>query len=386
MYAPLPAPDPVAAEHSARLLTHIRDAIERAGGSVDFAHYMALALYAPGLGYYAAGATKLGPSGDFVTAPELSPAFGQAIAAQLAPLVRSGLPAILEAGPGRAALAASILEELGQLDALPHRYLLLEPSPDLRERGRALLAERIPALAGRTQWIDALPQAFEGVVLGNEVLDAMPARIVGRHDGVLLERRVGIDDATGRPCWRAMPLGVDLLASVQALQLPDDVWTEIHVEACAFIRTIAAMLRRGVALFIDYGFPAREYYHPQRRLGTLMCHYRHRAHDDPFFLPGLQDITVHVDFTAVAQAAMDAGLDLLGYTSQAQFLINAGITDILLRRSPVDAKAYLPEANRVQRLLSPNEMGELIKVIALGRGIDAPLKGFDRGDRSRALA
>jgi len=381
---PLPEPTADARDHSERLVQHIRDQIGANGGWIAFARYMELALYAPGLGYYMAGARKLGREGDFVTAPEISPLFGETLARQVAQVLDSDLEEILEIGAGTGALAASLLAELERLGRLPKRYLILELSADLRERSRDTIAARAPHLMERVAWLNRLPPAFSGVVLGNEVLDAMPVHIVRVTESGIEESGVEtVDGGAFRWSWR--PAAGELLEAARELELPPGYTTEIGLVARGFVRSLAEALERGVAMFIDYGFPRHEYFHPQRATGTLMCHYRHHAHDDPFFLPGLQDITSHVDFTAIADAGVDAGMALLGYTTQAQFLINCGITDVLSRVPAEDAGRYLPLANQANRLLSPAEMGELFKVIAFGKGFDAPLIGFRSGDRMHTL-
>jgi SAM-dependent MidA family methyltransferase len=380
--AQFPAPSADALEASARLVARIEAEIERAGGWISFERYMALALYAPGLGYYMAGARKLGRDGDFVTAPEISGLFGRALAGEVGRLADGGLGDILEIGAGSGALAADLLLELERLGRLPPRYLILELSPDLRERSRATLAARAPHLIERVAWLNGLPPAFTGVVIGNEVLDAMPARVVRRQDGTVAE--MGVKRVEGGLGWAPRPASGELIALAQARFPENDYESELPLAASAFIRSLGGMLERGVLLFFDYGFPRREYYHPQRNHGTLMCHYRHRAHDDPFFLPGLQDITVHVDFSAIAEAGLDAGLELLGYASQAQFLVNCGITGLLAGTSADDAR-YAALAGEAQKLLSPAEMGELFKVIALGKGVSGRLAGFASGDRRHTL-
>ncbi|MGH8616547.1 MAG: class I SAM-dependent methyltransferase [Burkholderiales bacterium] len=382
----LPAPGADALAHSARLQALIRDEIHAAGGSLPFSRYMALALYAPGLGYYMAGSRKLGADGDFVTAPELSPLFGQALAQQAAEvLAMPGCDAVLEIGAGSGALAAALLEELERLGRLPAQYLILELSPDLRARSRDTLAARVPHLIGRVAWLNQLPPRFSGFIIGNEVLDAMPCALVFARDGEILETHVRATAAGGFETVDCAPEPA-VLAAAAALALPPQGYrSELQLEAQAFLRTLGGVLERGVALFLDYGFPQREYYHPQRNEGTLMCHYRHRAHADPFLHVGLQDITTHVDFTAMATAARAGGLQLAGYASQAQFLINCGITDVLARTDAADVRAYAPLAAGVQKLLAPSEMGELFKAVAFTRGWDAPLAGFAQGDRSRTL-
>jgi SAM-dependent MidA family methyltransferase len=379
----LPIPSAEALAHSEKLAALIRDEIAANGGWLPFTRYMERALYAPGLGYYTAGARKLGREGDFITAPEMTPLYGRTLARQAAQLLESGLEQILEIGAGSGALAAAMLEELQQLGRLPRHYYILEVSPDLRERERDLLAQRVPQLLERVVWLNRLPTLYQGLIIANEVLDAMPVHVVRTGTAGVEEGGVSVNGENFIWAWR--PAAEPLRAAAAALHLPEGYQTEIQLIARAFVGTLAQALERGVVLLIDYGFPAHEYYHAQRSEGTLMCHYRHRAHTDPFFLPGLQDITSHVDFSAVARAGGEAGLELLGYTGQAQFLINCGITDILQRTPPEDAAAYLPQAGAAQQLLSPSEMGELFKVIALGKDYPVPLIGFASGDRRAAL-
>ena len=344
---------------------------------------MALALYAPGLGYYMAGARKLGRDGDFVTAPEISPLFGRALARQVQQLAQAGLTDVLEIGAGSGALAADLLLELERLGNTPARYLILELSSDLRERSRDTLAARAPHLLERVAWLNGLPPSFEGVVIGNEVLDAMPARVFQRNGSAIVEMGVAFKD--GKLGWSARSAATPA-AEVDPSCFPVDGYrSEIQIVARAFIRSLGEAVARGVALFIDYGFPRAEYYHPQRATGTLMCHYRHRAHDDPFFLPGLQDITTHVDFSAIAQAGREAGLEVDGYANQAQFLVSCGITDLLAETPAENVAAYAPQAAQAQKLLSPAEMGEFFKVIALGKGVPGPLRGFELADKSHTL-
>ncbi|WP_420994059.1 class I SAM-dependent methyltransferase [Cupriavidus sp. 30B13] len=400
--ASLPLPPADALSASATLSAHIAQAIDAAGGWLGFDRYMALALYAPGLGYYSGGAAKFGrdarDGSDFVTAPELSPFFARTLARQFAPLLAEpGLAQLLEFGAGTGRLAADLLLALEQEGQLPGRYAIVELSGELRARQQATLAARAPHLAARVEWLDTLPGHFEGVIVGNEVLDAMPVRLFARSHGRWLERGVIRQEAaaagnaaqTGAAFAfsdRPVPAG-DLPEALHAIPGDHDIVTETHAEAQGFVRAVGAMLARGAAFFIDYGFPAAEYYHPQRMGGTLMCHYRHHAHPDPFLYPGLQDITAHVDFSGIAHAAADTGLIVAGFASQARFLMNAGITELLMALDPGDTRSFLPAANAVQKLLSEAEMGELFKVIALTRGLDhaLPLAGFARADRSHAL-
>jgi SAM-dependent MidA family methyltransferase len=381
--AELPAPSPEAAALSEKLVRLIAGEIRRGGGWVAFARYMELALYAPGLGYYMAGARKLGRDGDFVTAPEISSLYGRTLARQIAQLAALGFNEILEIGAGSGALAADLLTELEQLGCPPQRYLILELSPDLRDRSRDTLARRAPRLLDRVAWLNQLPPSFSGIVIGNEVLDAMPVHVFERQGSRIVE--LGAALAHGGFKWSARPSGRAPVEPDPACFPVDGYRTEIQLVARGFVSSVGAALAHGVALFIDYGFPRHEYYHPQRALGTLMCHYRHRAHDDPFFLPGLQDITTHLDFSALAQVGRERGLDLIGYATQAQFLVNCGITDVLSETPATDAAAYAPLAAQANTLLSPSEMGELFKVIAFGKGVAVPLRGFTQGDRSHTL-
>lgn len=380
----LPPPGPDAIEHMERVLRCIAQSIGN-GGFLPFDRFMELALYAPGLGYYSAGAAKLGADGDFVTAPEISALFGAALARQMAELIELGCSRIIELGAGTGRMAGDILRELARIGCLPARYEIIEVSADLRDRQATHLRDAVPDLIDRVRWLDRLPEAVEGVILGNEVLDALPVGLIRMQDGDVRELGVTLSEDGTRLLWGAQPAQGELQRQAAALGLPDGYRTEIHLAARGLVRSLADVLTRGVALFVDYGFPASEYYHPQRSEGTLMCHYRHHAHTDPLCLPGLQDITAHVEFTAIADTASSAGFEVLGYTSQASFLMNCGILDALARIDPEDVKRYAPACAGVQKLLSPAEMGELFKVIAFGRGIDAPLLGFRAGDRRGRL-
>ena len=384
MNATLPAPSADALAHSQRLAAHLRALIADAGGWIPFSRFMEAALYAPGMGYYAAGARKFGAAGDFVTAPELTPLFGRTLARAIAPVLAETNGDVLELGAGSGRLAADMLEALKQLGVLPPRYAILEVSADLRQRQQDTLAHAAPHLAERVHWLDALPESFTGVILGNEVLDALPAEVIHWTDAGPQQR--GVVMAGDGFAWADRPL-VDpvLRARAEALDCVPDYVSEINLAAEALIASLGQALQRGLLLMIDYGFAASEYYHPQRHMGTLRAHYRHRALDDPFLLPGLCDLTAHVDFSAVARAGMAAGLTLAGFASQAGFLLNSGLTELLMQTSPTDAAAYLPQANAVQRLVSPAEMGELFKVIGLTKGEVSPLAGFARGDRQHTL-
>jgi len=340
----------------------IEQEIAAAGGWISFARYMQLALHEPGVGYYASGARKFGPGGDFVTAPELGSLFGRTLARQLREFER-----ILEIGAGSGALADVLTREL----SCP--YVILETSAELRLRQR----ER---LGGRVQHIERLPERFHGAVLANEVVDAMPVHLAHWTQAGIMERGVGPGLT-----WADRPASGELLAVAQAIELPAPYVSEIGLPARGWMRTMVEHLEQGALFVIDYGFPRHEYYHPQRATGTLMCHYRHQAHADPFARPGEEDITAHVDFSALAEAAHAAGAEVLGYASQAQFLVNCGITEVLAEANVENALHYAPIAAQAQKLLSPAEMGELFKVLAVGKGTSSPLAGFSRGDRRASL-
>ncbi|MDQ2963594.1 MAG: class I SAM-dependent methyltransferase [Pseudomonadota bacterium] len=362
-------------------------AIADAEGWISFAEYMNAALYAPGLGYYAAGAHKFGAGGDFVTAPELTPLFGRTVAVQLAQVLEQ-IPdgEILEIGPGSGRLAADVLAGLAERNAIPERYLLLEVSPDLRERQLELLSAQVGALLSRIRWIDALPERWSGAVIANEVLDAVPAHLVVRRGGEWFERGVSLD-ASAHLAFADRRLASGMLRDMASRRFPEggDYVSELNPMAEALVTSIAERCRRGLLLLVDYGFPAAEYYHPQRDGGTLMAHYRHRTLPDPFWCPGLIDMTTHVDFTSMARAGVAGGMSVAGFATQAHFLVNCGVLDALARCGDPQSAAYLRAANAVEKLTSPAEMGELFKVLALRRGIDPELIGFREGERSHRL-
>ncbi|MCO5108456.1 MAG: SAM-dependent methyltransferase [Burkholderiaceae bacterium] len=389
----LPAPPAHAAQVSRELAARVADAIGQAGGWIGFDRYMDMALYEPRLGYYAAGSRKFGADGDFVTAPELSPLFGQCLAAQCAHWFDSAPASIVEFGAGSGEMAAQLLESLETLGAAPQRYEIVELSAELRGRQRELLARRVPALLGRVSWLDALPLRIEGVVLANEVLDAMPVRLFRFSEDRVFER--GVARAPGGGFAFADRPGDDAFAA-RVRQAVSEAWgaagapagdyvSEIGEQAEGWVATVAARLARGAMLLLDYGFPRAEYYHPDRSGGTLQCHYRHRVHGDPFLWPGLQDVTAHVDFTAVSRAALGAGLAPLGYNSQARFLLDCGLLDRLGALPRDDAREWARQARAAQMLLSEAEMGELFKAIAFGRDVPDDAPGFATRDRRAVL-
>jgi len=383
--APTGASAATAASSPSDLASRLAARIAQAGGWLAFDEFMAAALYSPGLGYYSGGRRIFGidPRGgsDFVTAPELSPLFGRVLAVQVEEALRaSGTCEVIEFGAGSGALAEQLLQALpAAIDGEPLRYAIVELSGALRERQQARLA----GFAPRVRWLDAWPEAIRGVVVGNEVLDAMPVKLLARGARAWHERGVALD-AAGRFAFadRAEPL--QLAGATRAAEALD-AWagppgsvTEIHPQAEAFIESLAARLVQGAALLIDYGFPEHEYYHPQRTGGTLMCHRGHRADGDPLADVGEKDITAHVNFSGIALAAQSAGLEIAGYTSQARFLLNCGLGELL-------AAASTAERAMAQRLVNEHEMGELFKVIALSRGSTLDPLGFRAGDRTHRL-
>lgn len=354
----------------------IARSIERAGGWIGFDRFMALALYAPGLGYYANTLAKFGhmPSSgsDFVTAPELTPMFGQALAAQVAEaLEKTGTDTVWEFGAGSGALAVQLLHALDGMGRGDVRYRIVDLSGTLRERQQQALAGH----AGRVEWLDELPEAMEGVVVGNEVLDAMPVQLLARVGGQWFERGVVRNAADDGWAWADRETEHRPPVDVPG---EHDYLTEIHPQARAFVATLADRLKKGAAFFIDYGFPEAEYYHPQRHMGTVMCHRGHKADADPLSDVGLKDITAHVDFTGITLAGQDAGLAVLGYTSQARFLLNCGLLSLMEQGS-------VAERGMAARLIHEHEMGELFKVVGFAVGGDWEAMGFGEGDRSHTL-
>ncbi len=387
--ARLPDPSTEARAASDALLALIHSRISAAGGWIPFSEYMRLALYAPGLGYYSGGATKFGQAGDFVTAPELCPQFGTCVAATVAGVLAAeeldGRGSVLEIGAGTGRLAVQVLKSLAERGRLPQQYLILELSAGLQQRQRALIEQEIPQLAGRVAWLSALPQHFRGAIIGNEVLDAMPCALVHLGGSGWQERGVGWQDGL---CWQDRPVrDARLLEQANALTAAPGYVTEIQLEAQGFINSLAQTLETGAILMIDYGFAAAEYYHPQRHMGTLMCHYRHHSHADPFWLPGLCDITTHVDFSAIWRAGHAAGLALEGYLTQGAWLVNAGLMEELARLDAAGLQNRLAALAAAQKLVNPAEMGELFKAIAFSKGLDLPqpLPGFQHGDDSPRL-
>lgn len=382
---PLPIPSSEAQKHSQQLVEFIQQKIQASGGWIDFSEFMHMALYTPGLGYYSAGSQKFGKGGDFVTAPEISSLFAQTLANQVMQILDVTKGDILELGAGTGKLTADILLALNELGYLPNRYYILEVSDHLRHVQRECLEKNLPDdLIQRVVWLDVLPNTFSGIIMGNEVLDAIPVHLVHITSDGILERGVVVSDK-GFTWQDKLLTEPNLLCTVSKLGLPNGYLTEVCPGATGLISSLASIITQGVILMIDYGFSAREYYHPQRNQGTLMCHYQQLAHTDPFVYVGLQDITAHVDFTAIAQTGIDQGLQLDGFCSQAQFLMNSGILEAMSQVSPHDMAIYAPLAAAAQKLLSPAEMGDLFKVISLSKNIESPLLGFSTGDKSHTL-
>jgi SAM-dependent MidA family methyltransferase len=376
--------------HSRKLEDRIRAEIEARGGWIGFARFMELVLYEPGLGYYSAGAHKIGAAGDFVTAPEVAPVFSRCLARQCAEVLDGlGGGDILEFGAGSGVMAAVLLEELVRLDRLPRRYRILDVSADLRERQKATLAQCMPAMLDRIEWMDRLPKAFSGIVLANEVLDAMPfERFVIRGGEV---NALGVSSQLGRLEWSEIRAPAALRDAVRGIEaelgppLPEGFASEVNLALAPWFAGLARAIERGVALFVDYGLARRDYYAAERRMGTMLCHYRHRFHDDPFVRLGLQDVGAWVDFSAVAGAAQAAGLDVIGYATQAHFLIGCGIGDYVAEVSNLGLVERLNLSRQAMVLTLPGEMGERFKVLGVAKGYDAPLIGFSVRDLRYAL-
>jgi SAM-dependent MidA family methyltransferase len=397
----LPPLTPDESEHSARVAARIRAAIDAAGGWLPFARYMDLALYAPGLGYYSAGARKFGADGDFVTAPELSPAFGRCVATQCAEVIRTlGGGTVLEYGAGTGALAAELLGELERAGCRPERYVIVDVSADLRERQRARLSALPPAVAAMVEWRDAPPdRPFRGVIVANEVLDALPVERFRRTADGVEQLGVAIDDAPADPsAFRTIAraasdelrVAVEQIEAALGAPLPTGYESEVCLGLHAWLATATAPLAAGVALFVDYGESRADYYSPDRAAGTLVAHYRHRRVDDPYARVGLQDLTAWVDFTRVAEAALDAGLEIAGYAPQSHFLLGTAFDRhvaalVAAGAAAGDAGGAALLAHAAARLVLPGEMGERFKVLALARAFDAPLRGFALRDFTATL-
>lgn len=374
-----PLPSPAAQQSSANLQILLAEEIGKHGNWIPFSRFMELVLYAPQYGYYTGGSHKIGNGGDFITAPTLTPLFARTLARQLQELLPQTAGNIYEFGAGTGQLAADLLNNLS--DGI-NRYYIIEISPELAARQKDLIHTLVPQAAQKIVHLSALPETFDGIIIGNEVLDAMPVEIIRKDEGGSFEH-VGVCLDNGRFAYSARPLNDPSLSASASLYFPqtDFPYTgELHPQQYAFIRTLASRLERGGMIFIDYGFDAAQYYHPQRSQGTLIGHYRHHVIHNPFDFIGLADLTAHVNFTDIAQAGTDAGLDLIGYLPQSHFLLNLGITELLAQTGKTDSAAYIREAAAVQKLIDQHEMGELFKVIAFEKNIGIDWTGFCFGD------
>jgi SAM-dependent MidA family methyltransferase len=385
----LPLPDPTAKAHSDTLICLIRDEIQKNQGIIGFDHFMKLALYAPGLGYYSAGSRKFGDKGDFVTAPEISPLFAACIAKQCQQVL-AHLPSgsLFELGAGTGIFAQQIMLELEKLHTLPEKYLILETSADLRERQQARLKAEIPHLFARFEWLDTLPaEKISGVIFANEVLDALPVHCFHVKNDTLYERCVTLEKNHFEWILRP-PILPELQNQFHQLQadysLPNGYESEINLQSSAWITSLEKTLKQGVLLLFDYGYGRREYYHSDRSQGTLMCYYQHHKHADPFILVGLQDITAHVDFTSIAETTLTTELKLSGYTTQSSFLLACGLLEIAQSHS-LSETALFQQNQAIKILTLPSQMGEAIKAIGLTKNFDIPLLGFSLHDRRRDL-
>lgn len=379
----LPMPDPRALEHCKKLESVINEAIEQAGGLIEFSRFMELALYDPSGGYYVSGLRKFGEEGDFVTAPELGDVFARCLARQVAQ-VFDGLDKgeVLEVGAGSGVLAAQLLQELGKQGKLPQRYCILEISADLSQRQYQLLQQQVPQHMDRIHWLSEIPDRFNGVIVANEVVDALPVDRFTIKNGQVL----GLGVARGEEGFIDATYAVDQTKwdAIRKLNLIDGYTSEVGFQQQAWLRSLGDRLQSGVIIIIDYGFPRHEYFHPQRCNGTLMCHYHHRSHPNPYINVGLQDITAHVDFSALARAAGETGLSVLGFTTQASFLLSLGILDLIEPEMRGNTANTIKLGQQVKKLTLPSEMGELFKVMAVGVGFEGPLLGFAHADhRSR---
>ena len=386
----LPRPDAPSLEQSRRVAEYIGQRIDEAGGSISFAEFMHHALYAPGLGYYTAGSTKFGEEGDYVTAPEVSSLFGRIVARQCAEVleqVEGG--AILEYGAGSGKLAVDILDALARHGCLPSKYLILEVSPDLRERQEVYVCEHLPLYADLVEWVDDVPDRLRGVIVANEVLDSIPVERFVRRDAGVMQLRV---EATGdgfafleAPAPDSLGRYVAVVENDLGSSLPDGYTSEVCLATSPWIGGMSHALREGVVFLFDYGVSRREYYAPERSDGWLRCHFRHRAHSDPLVLPGIQDLTAWVDFSSVAVAAVAQGFDIAGYSAQAQFLLAGGLDDEMRNFASLPLEEQVQLSQQVKTLTLPGEMGERFKCIALRKGHITKPTAFGMADRAHIL-
>ncbi len=380
-------PDTEARALSARLVEHLVGQLRQSGGFMPFDVFMDAALYTPGLGYYSNGLTPFGERGDFITAPESGDLFAYCMARSFAPVLQqTGQASVLELGAGSGVFAADVLGALQVLEALPEHYVILERSPAMRALQQTRIESLPETLRSRVTWLETLPADWDGVIFANEVADALPVKRFRYRDGEVRESGIGLQGNA----LQEQDTDVDAVEAERIRTLAGDYGWEgdYRAEYCPalanWVESLAHCLQRGMLLLVDYGYGRAEYYHPQRNMGTLLCHYRHQAHDNVLWYPGLQDITAFVDFTRVAEAAVEAGLELLGYTSQARFLVGAGIDQVMAAADPNDLPEFLKMTSDAKRLMLPGEMGERFKVIGFSRKLDKRIPGFDAQDlRSR---
>jgi SAM-dependent MidA family methyltransferase len=386
----LPEPSAEEQERSRQLCAAIEQVCEQNDGAISFAHYMQMALYQPGMGYYSHGSRKFGAQGDFITAPEVSPLFAQCLARQIVEISQSLSDfSILEFGAGSGVMAADILLELERQNTLPGQYQILELSAELRQRQRDTIADKAPELLACVVWLDTLPEHFTGIVLANEVLDAMPVECFRRHGDAIEQMWVKFEAghlvSDYRPANKAVADAVAEIEQRREARLPDNYCSELNLMHRPWIEALFNSMDRGVVLLIDYGYGVSEYYHAERSQGTLMCHYQHRTHPDPFWCPGVQDITSYVDFSEVAHAAVDAGFEMLGYTSQATFLMGAGLAELHEQQVSDDVLVQVRLSQQIKTLTLPSEMGERFKVMGLMKNMDLSLSGFGFQDLRNRL-
>jgi len=405
----LPEPSADALSHSERLISLIRDEIEANSGSISFKRYMEMALYQPGLGYYVAGTHKLGEQGDFITAPEISPLYSRCIANQCAEILQSMRShdnvgakrrrpegrdkieskvggCVLELGAGSGVMAADILLELEKQNQLPEKYFILDLSPDLIQRQQQTLQKHAAHLFEHVEWLSSLPTEFDGIIIANEVLDAMPVDVFTQQDGSVYEHHVIFEN--NQLYEQLKHANENLKQQVLRLNIPAEATpytSEINPNIEAWLKTLSESLKNGVMLLMDYGYPRSEYYLPERNKGTLICHYQHLVNESPIYYPGLQDITASVDFTAVAEAADTAGLKVSGFTSQAGFLANAGLEKYFMQALDTNPDDQYKLAQQVRTLSLPSEMGERFKCIALSKHYESELMGFSELDQRYRL-
>lgn len=378
----LPVPEIDAVKHSQKVCKTIKQELSEQEGKISFRRFMEIALYEPGLGYYSSGTFKIGEHGDFITAPEISTVYSNCIARQCQQILNElDKGHILELGPGTGRMACDILRELEKQESLPEKYLLLETSADLRERQQKYINQHIPHLEKIIYWLEELPaNAFNGIILANEVIDAIPVHRFVFSGNILKELKVGFEN--NRFVWVESPFNEETFHLVhRELEPFFDTWpqgysSEINIDLPSFINSFSDCIRQGVIIIADYGYPRQDYYHPQRINGTLLCHYRHRAHNDPFFYPGLQDITTSVNFTSLAEAAVNAGLDVCGYTTQAHFLMSCGLEEVIKQMEDGNLSDKAMLSSQIRQLTMPGEMGERFKFIALSKNMNMPLLGF----------